>query len=65
MFIRVGSAGLPNEDGGGVEVEVEHVILFETDVTAEVFADDALPSREESVVKQLFQVFRKVYVLDL
>lgn len=59
------SAGLPNEDSGGVEVEVEHVFLFETDIAAKVLAHNALPGREESVIEQLFQVFRQVHVLDL
>lgn len=46
-------------------MKVEHVILFEADVAAEVLPDDALPGWEESVIEELFQVFRQVYVLEL
>ena len=46
-------------------MEVEHVFLFEADVWAEVFADDALPRGEEGVVEQFFELLGQVHVLEL
>ena len=46
-------------------MEVEHVGLLETDVAAEVLADNALPRGEEVLVEQLLQILRQVHVLEL
>ena len=46
-------------------MEVEHVSVLETDVAAEVLAHDALPSWEELVVEELFELFGQVNVLEL
>ena len=47
----LGSAGFPDQDSSRVEMEVEHVFGFETDVAAEVLSNDALPGGEESLIK--------------
>ena len=66
------SAGLPDEDGEdivGVDcvMEVEHVLVFKTDLAPEVSADYALPSWVEHVVKDLLEFLcqRHVDVLRL
>jgi hypothetical protein len=33
-------------------MEVEHMIFFKANLTAEVFANNALPSRMEVIIKQ-------------
>ena len=46
-------------------MEVEHVFLLEADITAEVFADNALPSGEEGLIKDFLKLLRQVVVLEL
>ncbi len=61
------SAGLPDEDRKCVVriylvVEVQHVVLFESDLAPEVLAHDALPGLVKQVIEHLLQFPRKHYV---
>ena len=58
------SACTPDKDGSRVEVEVEHMFFFETDVTAEVLANDALPSWEKCLIEKLLKVLGQVDILE-
>ena len=54
------SAGLPDEDCECVVrvhlvVEVQHVVLFESDLAPEVLAHDALPGLVKQVIEHLLQ----------
>ena len=60
-----GSAGLPEKDSCWVEMEVEHVLSFKTDITSEVLTNDALPGWEESFIEQLLELFSEIDVLEL
>ena len=46
-------------------MEVEHVFLLEADITAEVFADDALPRGEEGLIEDFLELLGQVVVLEL
>ena len=59
------SACLPEQDGSGVEVEVEHVFLLKADVAAKVLAHHTLPRWEECIIKALFELLSQVGILEL
>ena len=61
------SAGFPDEDCKCVVrvhlvVEVQHVVLFESDLAPEVLAHNALPSLVKEIVEHLLQFPCKHYV---
>ena len=61
------SASLPDEDRKCVVriylvVEVQHVVLFKSDLAPEVLAYNALPGLVKQVVEHLLQFPRKHYV---
>ena len=46
-------------------MEVKHVFVFETDFTAEVLANNALPRGEESLIEEFLDLLGEVHILEL
>ena len=40
------------------------MFLFKADIGAKVFANDALPRGEESIIEELLKFFSQVYILE-
>ena len=56
------SAASPQKDGAASIVEVDHVLIFETDLAAEVFANNALPRWVEELIEVGFQLTRHLHI---
>ena len=56
---------LPQQYSCSVNEEVNHMLVLETDLRAEILAHYALPGWMESFIKSLLQLSRKINVLDL